>query len=148
MIKNVSPYSLLACNPCLTQLACYNCVKRRIVCDKTGSSCKKCARRNLSCPGFGTIRYRFAKETASSSLLPESSLEVAHTGSKRQRNGYKWVEYSRAPLETESKTASVSGSSPHSSHCPMTTIPAGLSDLDSRTRAYFMHCNYLPSFDS
>ncbi|KAI1781138.1 hypothetical protein F4818DRAFT_451343 [Hypoxylon cercidicola] len=122
--------------------SCYNCVKRRIVCDKTGSSCNKCASRNLSCPGFGIIRYRFAKGAATSSLLSASSSKTEHPGSKHQRNGYKWVEYSRESMATESrvsKTASLGRSSPYSSHCSIATVPAGLSDLDPRTRAYFMH---------
>ncbi|KAH6987991.1 hypothetical protein BKA56DRAFT_612724 [Ilyonectria sp. MPI-CAGE-AT-0026] len=40
---------------------CYNCVKRRIVCDRTGTRCRKCAKKGLRCPGYG-IRYRFAHE--------------------------------------------------------------------------------------
>ncbi|KAF7547131.1 hypothetical protein G7Z17_g7943 [Cylindrodendrum hubeiense] len=40
---------------------CYNCVKRRIVCDRTGTRCQKCAKKGLRCPGYG-IRYRFAHE--------------------------------------------------------------------------------------
>ncbi|KAH7145923.1 hypothetical protein B0J13DRAFT_331822 [Dactylonectria estremocensis] len=40
---------------------CYNCVKRRIICDRTGTRCRKCAKKGLRCPGYG-IRYRFAHE--------------------------------------------------------------------------------------
>jgi hypothetical protein len=40
---------------------CYNCVKRRIVCDKSPVRCRKCVKKGLVCPGYG-IRYRFAHE--------------------------------------------------------------------------------------
>lgn len=42
------------------RIGCYNCMKRRVICDKTSPKCKKCAKRALDCPGYG-IRYRFAK---------------------------------------------------------------------------------------
>ncbi|KPM37126.1 hypothetical protein AK830_g9453 [Neonectria ditissima] len=49
--------------------ACYNCVKRRIVCDRTGTRCRKCAKKGLRCPGYG-IRYRFAHEFRDQKLPP------------------------------------------------------------------------------
>ncbi|KAI1418131.1 fungal-specific transcription factor domain-containing protein [Hypoxylon sp. FL1857] len=123
--------------------ACYNCVKRRIICDKTGTHCNKCAKKNLTCPGYG-IRYRFAKGAASSSLPPASSLEVEHARTERQRKNYKWVEYSRQPTTTGPRTSRtslvVSNSSPTPLHAySRPIIPATLSDLDPRTRSYLMH---------
>lgn len=40
---------------------CYNCVKRRIICDRSPARCRKCVKKGLVCPGYG-IRYRFAHE--------------------------------------------------------------------------------------
>lgn len=40
---------------------CYNCVKRRIICDRSPARCRKCVKKGLTCPGYG-IRYRFAHE--------------------------------------------------------------------------------------
>ena len=34
-------------------------MKRRIICDRTEPHCKKCAKKNLICPGLGPVRYRF-----------------------------------------------------------------------------------------
>lgn len=43
---------------------CYNCMKRRIKCDRTEPQCEKCLKKELECPGYG-IRYRFAKPSPS-----------------------------------------------------------------------------------
>ncbi|KAI0843434.1 hypothetical protein F5Y06DRAFT_3886 [Hypoxylon sp. FL0890] len=123
--------------------ACYNCVKRRIICDKTGTHCNKCAKKNLTCPGYG-IRYRFAKGAASSSLPPASSSEVEHPRSEHQRRKYKWIEYSREPATIEARTSRTSSVSSNSSSTPphaysRPIIPTTISDLDPRTRLYLVH---------
>ncbi len=43
---------------------CYNCMKRRIICDRTEPRCNKCHKKGLECTGFG-IRYRFNDGVAS-----------------------------------------------------------------------------------
>ncbi|KAI1093778.1 hypothetical protein F5B19DRAFT_491098 [Rostrohypoxylon terebratum] len=128
--------------------ACHNCIKRRIVCDKTGDSCRKCAKKNLTCPGYG-IRYRFAKETTSSSVSPPPSSEGGQVGVKRQRNIRQWIEYSAESAATgsrPSKTPLPAGSeenilatSPPQSAAATTPIPRTLLELDPGTRLYFLH---------
>ncbi|KAI1136621.1 hypothetical protein F5Y05DRAFT_390370 [Hypoxylon sp. FL0543] len=123
--------------------ACYNCVKRRIVCDRTGTHCNKCAKKNLTCPGYG-VRYRFARGTTSSSLPQVSSSAVEKAGTERQRKNYKWIEYSRRSASTESRTSESSlvvrnSSSTSLEAYPRPSIPAGISDLDPRTRLYLVH---------
>ncbi|OTA53463.1 hypothetical protein K449DRAFT_390307 [Hypoxylon sp. EC38] len=123
--------------------SCYNCVKRRIICDKTGTHCNKCAKKNLVCPGYG-IRYRFAKGTTSSSVAPASSSEGERARAKHQRKNYKWIEYPRELATIGSQTsktslvASNSPSPPSHAYSP-TTIPTAISDLDPRTHVYLLH---------
>ncbi|KAI0882500.1 uncharacterized protein GGS22DRAFT_45295 [Annulohypoxylon maeteangense] len=125
-----------------TKKACHNCIKRRIVCDKTGDSCRKCAKKHLTCPGYG-IRYRFAKETTSSSVSPLSAPEREQVGLKHQKNIRQWIEYSgesAAAGSRPSKTSPVVGNSVSNySHPSATTIPRSLLELDPRTRLYFLH---------
>ncbi|KAK7413744.1 hypothetical protein QQX98_007387 [Neonectria punicea] len=59
--------------------ACYNCVKRRIVCDRTGTRCRKCAKKGLRCPGYG-IRYRFAHELRDQKQQPPAPAVVDYSG--------------------------------------------------------------------
>ncbi|KIW04348.1 uncharacterized protein PV09_04637 [Verruconis gallopava] len=47
---------------------CYNCMKRRIVCDKREPNCAKCQKKGLQCPGMG-IRYRFNEGLAARGKL-------------------------------------------------------------------------------
>lgn len=35
------------------QKQCWECMKRRLVCDFTRPSCKKCSKRGIECPGYG-----------------------------------------------------------------------------------------------
>lgn len=32
---------------------CWECLKRRLVCDFSGPSCRKCRKRGVDCPGYG-----------------------------------------------------------------------------------------------
>lgn len=84
---------------------CYNCNKRRIICDKTEPYCVKCTKKGLQCPGI-TIRYRFNDGIASRGklrgvsfpLTPSSDPKVktfrainqakTTTGSECQQSGY------------------------------------------------------------
>ncbi|KAI1210429.1 uncharacterized protein F4807DRAFT_459805 [Annulohypoxylon truncatum] len=126
--------------------ACHNCIKRRIICDKTGDSCHKCAKKNLACPGYG-IRYRFAKETTSSSVPSPTPSEGQQGGLKHQRNIRQWIEYSGESVAAGSRpsktppAAGYGGSSliTASSYLSQATIPRALSELDPRTRCYFLH---------
>ena len=36
---------------------CFQCSRRRIVCDKTEPSCLKCAKKGIECSGLGRIRF-------------------------------------------------------------------------------------------
>ena len=36
---------------------CFQCSRRRIVCDRGGPSCEKCIKKGLSCSGLGRIRF-------------------------------------------------------------------------------------------
>jgi hypothetical protein len=36
---------------------CFQCSRRRIVCDRTEPSCRKCAKKNIECSGLGRIRF-------------------------------------------------------------------------------------------
>lgn len=36
---------------------CFQCSRRRIVCDRTEPSCLKCAKKNIECSGLGRIRF-------------------------------------------------------------------------------------------
>ncbi|KAI0852111.1 hypothetical protein F5Y00DRAFT_251499 [Daldinia vernicosa] len=107
--------------------SCYNCVKRRIVCDKTENQCGKCTKKNLKCPGYG-VRYRFAKGATSSSLLSVSSSEGDHTRSKRPRRPYKWIECSRDKLKTTSRVSkappTVNSILPFNCSDTTTTVPS------------------------
>ena len=40
-------------------LGCYECSQRRIDCDRTEPSCRKCDSKSLSCSGFGPVKFRF-----------------------------------------------------------------------------------------
>ncbi|KAI1373731.1 hypothetical protein F4677DRAFT_428078 [Hypoxylon crocopeplum] len=127
-----------------SQKACHNCIKRRIICDKSSDRCNKCAKANLTCPGYG-VRYRFAKATTinSSGFAPTSSVEETELSkSKLQRKPYKWVKCSGGPTATKprsSRAPAVRISPPGRSHSPVATIPTGLSDLDPRIQLYFLH---------
>ncbi|KAF7560409.1 hypothetical protein G7046_g3748 [Stylonectria norvegica] len=68
---------------------CYNCVKRRIICDKTGTRCQKCAKKGLTCPGYG-IRYRFAHEVRSQKPASTAPFEQNNVTS-RFSSTLKWV---------------------------------------------------------
>ncbi|KAI8960499.1 fungal-specific transcription factor domain-containing protein [Daldinia sp. FL1419] len=113
---------------------CYNCVKRRIVCDKTENQCNKCTKKNLKCPGYG-VRYRFAKGATSSSLLSASSLEGEHAKLKRPRKPLKWIECSKEKLKTVPR---VSGTSPTLDNLTL-AVPTTVPDLDPRIRLHFLH---------
>ncbi|OTB04129.1 hypothetical protein M426DRAFT_262353 [Hypoxylon sp. CI-4A] len=130
-----------------TKKACYNCTKRRIICDKTGNSCNKCAKKNLTCPGYG-IRYRFA--TGSTTAGGSSQLQTQHSGtnqlgSRDQKKVTRWINYSKHVTETRLQRSaapeSISLPSTHLASSVMTTVPPLLSDIDPRTRVYFLHCN-------
>ena len=36
---------------------CFQCSRRRIVCDRTEPSCRKCAKKGIECSGLGRIRF-------------------------------------------------------------------------------------------
>lgn len=76
--------------------ACFNCTKRRIICDLTPNKCKKCEKKGLECPGYG-VRYRFTNgQTVSRSETgPSEGSGAATTQSTRRRNSLKWVNGSK-----------------------------------------------------
>lgn len=76
--------------------ACFNCTKRRIVCDLTPPKCKKCEKKGLDCPGYG-VRYRFANgQTVSPSELGSSEgSSAATTISTGHQSSLKWVNGSK-----------------------------------------------------
>ncbi|KAI1481242.1 fungal-specific transcription factor domain-containing protein [Daldinia eschscholtzii] len=121
---------------------CYNCVKRRIVCDKTDNQCVKCTKKNLKCPGYG-VRYRFAKGATNSSRMLATASEGEHAKPKRPRKPYKWIECSKEKLKTVSRASKPSSTmnktSPLDCSDPMATIPSMLSEVDPRIRLHFLH---------
>lgn len=54
-----------------TRQGCYPCSRRRIHCDRTEPSCKKCDSRGLACTGLG-LRVRFALSAVPSQHHPEN----------------------------------------------------------------------------
>jgi hypothetical protein len=56
-----------------TRQGCYPCSRRRIHCDRTEPSCKKCDSRGLVCTGLG-LRVRFALSAAPSQRHPENDV--------------------------------------------------------------------------
>lgn len=65
---------------------CYDCNKRRIICDETEPQCLKCVKKGLQCSGMG-LRYRFNDGVASRGKLKGLSIPVlppADSGTKRQ----------------------------------------------------------------
>ncbi|KAI1251611.1 hypothetical protein MGN70_006179 [Eutypa lata] len=83
--------------------ACYNCVKRRIICDTTAPRCNKCAKKKLECPGYG-VRYRFVEKK---STHPKSTSAIASptststSTSKRQYVALKGISQKRSPLQSQ-----------------------------------------------
>ncbi|KIW35324.1 uncharacterized protein PV07_02026 [Cladophialophora immunda] len=61
---------------------CYNCNKRRIICDETEPHCAKCTKKGLDCSGIG-IRYRFNDGIASRGKLRGLSIPVGQSSSSR-----------------------------------------------------------------
>ncbi|KAJ4387486.1 hypothetical protein N0V93_008078 [Gnomoniopsis smithogilvyi] len=76
--------------------SCFNCTKRRIVCDLTPSKCKKCEKKGLECPGYG-VRYRFTNgQTVSlSEIGPSEGSSAAAAPSGGHQNILKWVDNSK-----------------------------------------------------
>lgn len=72
-------------NPHTEQVVgCFNCVKRRIICDWTEPKCKKCAKKGLDCPGYG-IRYRFAKQQSPTAADTQRLLDSTRAVAKQTR---------------------------------------------------------------
>lgn len=76
--------------------ACFNCTKRRIVCDLTPNKCKKCEKKGLECPGYG-VRYRFTNgQTVSPSEIgPSEGSGASFAQSTKRRNSLKWINGSK-----------------------------------------------------
>jgi Fungal Zn(2)-Cys(6) binuclear cluster domain len=78
---------------------CYNCMKRRVICDRTEPKCQKCCKKGLDCPGFG-IRYRFAAEAGSQGRAwkPKVVTDLQNPASAQTKSGagLKWVPTSPA----------------------------------------------------
>lgn len=43
--------------PLPREKGCFQCSRRRIICDKTEPTCKKCTKKGIECSGLGRIRF-------------------------------------------------------------------------------------------
>jgi hypothetical protein len=140
---------------------CFNCTKRRIICDRTGPNCQKCQKKGLQCPGYGT-RYRFKAEISSKPAkpatlgLPKSAVKIP--------SSLKWVECqpqhekgSFASADDDVQEEGVEGILSHPLEVPTeqnkmvhsqrsfdlvisTGVARPLNTLDAQTRFLFSHC--------
>jgi len=76
---------------------CYNCMKRRIICDQRKPHCRKCLTKQITCPGYG-VRYRFTEPKISHAPTNKSRhvgqaarIRDLHPASSR-REKIEWVE--------------------------------------------------------
>lgn len=84
---------------------CYNCMKRRIVCDRIEPECGKCLKKGLICPGLG-IRYRFNDGIAARGKLRGQKYQFSDSipespGHKPLLKSITWIQDS-APNESRS----------------------------------------------
>lgn len=114
--------------------ACFNCTKRRIVCDLTPPKCKKCEKKGLECPGYG-VRYRFTDgKTVSPSEIGPGPLEdsnAAAATSTRRRSSLKWVDVSSRVKKGRGVEIQETSLDPGQSSSSTSTGPArGDGDID------------------
>lgn len=125
---------------------CYNCMKRRIVCDKAKPHCGKCHKRGLVCSGYG-VRYRFT--------APAVSPFNSANSRKNNARPLKWVDGLKhlrkiprqaVPGSSIADPGNVSGelSASHRPSDPSTrlllNLPPILADEDRKVRFLFDHC--------
>lgn len=105
---------------------CYECTKRRIICDATEPSCKKCQKKGIECSGLS--RFRFAAGIAKrgrwkgcpipvADVSPESALERQRQAERSVPRRIRW----RAPDCREDravKAASVAADTTEASSSP------------------------------
>jgi hypothetical protein len=61
---------------------CFQCSRRRIVCDRTEPSCRKCAKKGIECSGLA--RIRFAEGIARRGHLKDCKIPKAGVGDGRK----------------------------------------------------------------
>lgn len=128
---------------------CYQCSKRRIICDMGEPRCLKCMKRGLECSGNG-IRYRFNVGIASRGRLTGLSTPV--TDVKRPSRPPSPNEKSRS-RRTADKRATITrkGNSDAANQspqqCPFNTyrqmpVLPWLEPLNAHSRFLFNHCTF------
>ncbi|PSR84031.1 hypothetical protein BD289DRAFT_434998 [Coniella lustricola] len=121
--------------------ACFNCMKRRIVCDLTTPTCKKCEKKGIDCPGYGT-RFRFAelKSVSSAELGSVQASLAAAPPSQRSRRGGRDLRWrnglsraKRAEIATTAKSSKQDQVAGNHSSCNDSSLerPSGTSCLEA-----------------
>ncbi|KAK4543044.1 hypothetical protein LTR36_005821 [Oleoguttula mirabilis] len=108
----------------LGAMGCYNCMKRRIICDCTPPKCQKCQKKGLDCPGIGS-RIRFNDG-------------IASRGKLKGRNVPTLAASTTAPqLDKDRLTSLLPNAQALVVTPPMLEMP--LEILDAKTRMLFAH---------
>lgn len=147
-ITTVSCYDNLTDHPRVPKTtACFNCTRRRIVCDLTLPKCNKCAKKGIECPGYG-IRYRFTSgKTASPSEIGPQEVSEPVAEQVRRRSDLKWVDVTSRLKKKKRGEVAEGSTEPSSSGDVSDSTSAATPSLDETRNQLDMDEDGTPNFD-